>query len=332
MQLAIANTTSFIHSLQVGTPQAHQGLAYMPLSLGTKGVQNPTQYLLGTQALRVNSISVTETDAVAQLDCFNCSALPVFFPAGTLLIGGAQDRMVESSLVVGSGHTGQLPVQCTQQNRWDTGIAANDDRSHFTSPERGSMGAHSLLAAATGEMGQTNTWQTIDQIAATTETATVTSRLADVFEQQLTRIDEYYSSIALPKVIDTQLVVGALFVIAGKTIADTQWFLDIFGRQDLMSGTEKALLEGAALAAIARKEQTDDVPRDQLHAAIKFAAQMASHVSAETLLHLPKVSIPVNRGELRRGAITLNTGEELMLSVLMDNNHPVHISARRVFN
>lgn len=312
-------TGRFVGGLRFGEVQQHRNLAYVPI-LGQRGTQeHPTDYVMIGDALGRQQVRITESGRVEDTNIESLVDKPVFVPSGTCIVGGAQDRMVQLSVIVGGRQSGKIPVRCTQQSRWENPGGG----AEFSVPKTGSMAASSLLSANTMH-GQSGVWRSVSDTIVSTTTTTHTRRLADVVEQREESITEFLENIEIGGGYDN--VFGAFFMVTRPTRSrvTTQWLLDIFGRQDLMQHAGRPLLEGAAIAAL-NSPIDENVPQADIDKAVEFLARLreALITHADTF---QETALPINQGTLSTSS---NVGiNGLTVYVLEDGGFPVHVAVR----
>ena len=78
-------------------------------------------YVLSDEALAQGSVQVTEISeggSVPELLVQNSGEYPVLFIEGEELIGARQNRVLNTSVLIGAGTTIRIPVSCVEQGRW----------------------------------------------------------------------------------------------------------------------------------------------------------------------------------------------------------------------
>ena len=101
-----------LDSVSVGLPLIDSGLGLFPLYL------NAGQFLeadTGVEALRSGTVSIDETQSVPVLRLTNNGLKPVLFPAGDTVIGGAQNRALNVTVIAAPKTTVDVPVSCVER-------------------------------------------------------------------------------------------------------------------------------------------------------------------------------------------------------------------------
>jgi hypothetical protein len=122
---ATGGVTRWLASLSTGAPLAHERLTLVPL-YATGGTPDGgsggavLDYLVLGDALARGAATVTETPSarVPTLRVDNRGKLPVLIVDGEEVVGGLQNRVVNSSLLVPPLTVFDLPVTCVEHGRW----------------------------------------------------------------------------------------------------------------------------------------------------------------------------------------------------------------------
>jgi protein-tyrosine phosphatase len=107
-----------VGSLKTGDLQNLGAITVMPL---LSGLPERTNYRTAHEAIELDELQVTELDergSVPRLRVRNRGQLPVLMIGGEELTGVKQNRIINTTIVVSSGSTLQIPVSCTEQGRW----------------------------------------------------------------------------------------------------------------------------------------------------------------------------------------------------------------------
>ena len=109
----------FQRDLEVGEAVRIGGLTIYPL-LGTN--QGGLDYLTALEALGGGLVEVSELDqpSVPSLKVTNLADVPVLFVEGQTLLGGAQNRTMNVTVLVPAKSQTSVPVSCVEAHRWNT--------------------------------------------------------------------------------------------------------------------------------------------------------------------------------------------------------------------
>jgi hypothetical protein len=115
-----------ITSLKPGTPVTHEGITLIPI-FAPEG--RGSQIKIAGDELVVSELAAP---TVPQLQVHNPTAHELLIPAGKILSGGRQTRVVNVSIVVPAGATIVIPVSCVEAGRWQ-GLSRFADSKRYAS-------------------------------------------------------------------------------------------------------------------------------------------------------------------------------------------------------
>jgi hypothetical protein len=115
-----------ITSLKPGTPVTHEGITLIPI-FAPEG--RGSQIKIAGDELVVSELAAP---TVPQLQVHNPTAHDLLIPAGKILSGGRQTRVVNVSIVVPAGATIVIPVSCVEAGRWQ-GLSRFADSKRYAS-------------------------------------------------------------------------------------------------------------------------------------------------------------------------------------------------------
>src|SRR5690348_295838 len=145
-----------VGGVRAGEPLRAGALTLVPLLPGgdgdAAGVDGEAEYLPLERALRDGLFQVTEQQqaSVPELLATSTALAPVILIGGEQVVGGLQNRVLNTTMLVAAGTTLRVPVTCVEQGRWsparhaalpgrpvmDTGDqAAREQQRQFTSDE-----------------------------------------------------------------------------------------------------------------------------------------------------------------------------------------------------
>ena len=115
-----------ITSLKAGTPVTYEGITLIPI-FAPEGRGSKIK-IAGDELV----VSELATPTVPQLQVHNPTAHDLLIPAGKILSGGRQTRVVNVSIVVPAGATIVIPVSCVEAGRW-SGLSRFADSKRYAS-------------------------------------------------------------------------------------------------------------------------------------------------------------------------------------------------------
>ncbi len=110
--------TNWLRGLRLSEPIADGALALVPVYANE--TPNTLRYRTLAQAIALGEVIVTEAPqaTVPTLQLTSTSALPILIIDGEEVVGGKQNRVVNTTLLVPAKSTFDLPVSCVEHGRW----------------------------------------------------------------------------------------------------------------------------------------------------------------------------------------------------------------------
>jgi hypothetical protein len=233
-----------LSGVRVGTARRHGGLTVRPL-LGPAG-RDPG-WLLLDEAVAAGTLEVTEvSDAgrVPNLIAANVGATAVLLLDGEELVGAKQNRVLNTTVLIGPGQRVTIPVSCVEQGRWayrSHRFAASGHSLYASVRRKKAAQVHdSLLADHTYRTDQSRVWNDLSERAYTLGVSSATGAMRDVFAARKEGLAAYSLALA-PE--PTQI--GAL-VYGGRE----WWGLDLLASPRLFARAWNRLLTGYAMDAL----------------------------------------------------------------------------------
>lgn len=109
----------WLSSLIFGEPQAHGGLTLVPLYPSSNSSDRCYRTL--AEAIRSGEVTVSEAPnaTVPTLRVTNTGSFPVLIVEGEELVGGLQNRVVNTTILIPANSIVALPVSCIEHGRWN---------------------------------------------------------------------------------------------------------------------------------------------------------------------------------------------------------------------
>jgi hypothetical protein len=244
----------FQRDLEVGEAVRIGGLTVYPL-LGSD--EGGLDYLTAPEALGVGLTEVSELDhpSVPSLRVTNLADVPVLFVEGQTLLGGAQNRTMNVSVLVPAKSQTSLPVSCVEAHRWNTGTGR-------TYRAAGKVAPGSLRSAKIGGLDyrretvrmrssdQGQVWEEVRRLEVGHQAFSDTAALDDLQE----RIEAHHAT-NLNRVVSQPGQVGVVCVAAGRVVG-----LDLFDKSSTLEQFLRAIVGGHTLDAAMgdQSEETTD--------------------------------------------------------------------------
>ena len=257
--------------IEVGEALKHSGLAVFPLYADSRG---GVDYQVAAAALASGQVSVEEVDKAGQvpfLRVTNSGDTRVFFMEGEELVGGKQNRAVNTSVLAGSNSSIRIPVSCVEERRWhfggfnrDPGVPGEKMGSELNcfSPEVRKSLRESVSESLSRKQGHSSAqgelWEEIKKEQDDLMVRSSTRAMKDTYESYRARLEEFKASLKYPGE-----AVGMVGVVDGEVVS-----FDIFDRQStcesfwerLVSSYTLSRLKKRALALAGGLDEEFDLP------------------------------------------------------------------------
>lgn len=226
---------------EAGAPVLAYNLAVVPLH--TRKGPPYDDYTVLEEAQAAKKVSIREVSGdgtVEELRVHNRDERPLYLVGGELVLGGKQDRMVQSDVVLDPGERRKVPVFCVEQGRWngqslafEPGLAvAHPDlrRAAFFSEQEAVWGEVARKSQVSGVSSPTGTYRRVFQDAGLRQ-----------------RIGRYLDEIQgkLPR---HERLAGVAVAINGELEV-----VDVFDSPKLYAKLERKLLASYVLAALEKQ-------------------------------------------------------------------------------
>ncbi len=186
---------------KTGRLQAHLNMAAVPLTFGPKhkkGNGEGPAYLTMKEALDGGFFVVTEVSeggSVPNLKVANKGDAPVLLLDGEEVAGAKQNRVLNTTILVGGKSEVVIPVSCTEQGRWSYASHAfyesgNMMESMARRVKHQSVNA-SYLSFREARSNQGEVWDNIASLSSRAGVSSGTGAMRDVYEQRKEDLDAY---------------------------------------------------------------------------------------------------------------------------------------------
>ncbi|HEY8290867.1 MAG TPA: DUF6569 family protein [Thermomicrobiales bacterium] len=228
-------------ALWVEDALTHKELTVFPLS----GVRHgEIAYTLLTDAVAQKTLHIAEMEnaSVDTLRARNTGALPVLIVNGQELIGGKQNRIINSTVLVPPGDTA-LPVSCVEHGRWDAPkaqFAPHDALYPALRTETVMQVAASLRQSGTHTSDQGAIWSSIAERHIDESIRSPTGAMADLYDRRRGDLAAFERAIPYP-----EGAVGMVAAIGGRVTG-----LELFDAPATMAALWPMFVRAAALDAL----------------------------------------------------------------------------------
>ena len=209
--------TDTLDGVTLSVPRFWANLVMFPL---LADADETPDYLVLDEALRRQTARVTEISeggSVPELAFENDNDLSVLLLDGEELVGARQNRVLNSTVLVGGKRKLNIPVSCVEHGRWryNSSEFASADRALFAKARAKKMQrvSESLRESGSYRSDQGEVWDDIAEKSAAFHTLSPTAAMGDVFEQERPRLETFVAALTP---VATQR--GALFAIDGQLV------------------------------------------------------------------------------------------------------------------
>ena len=272
--------TVALPKLRVGDPIRHEALSVFPIFSEPNG---NVEYRLSDEALADQSLLVEEIDesgSVPDLLVENKGDVRVLFLEGEELVGAKQNRILNTSVLVGAHTKIKIPVSCVEQGRWrHTSHYFGSSGSHTPSKLRRALKS-SVSRSVKEERGHTSdqgaVWNEVDCLNISLGVDSDTAAMSDAFDTHQDQIASYRENLKY-----VEGASGVAVAIGEKIVA-----IDLFDKPSTCQKVWDRMLSGVVFDALEAGE-TDQ------HASVADVVQL---VASATDLPWEQAE-PVGEGE-----------------------------------
>ncbi len=258
----------YLARIQLGGIQIWENLGIVPLLFPGNG---GPEYMTLKEALEGGTLTVTEVSeggTVPELKVINKGDIAVLLLDGEELSGAKQNRVLNTTILVGAHMEMVIPVSCTEHGRWSyTSREFVDSDVVMYSKIRKEKVRHVTmnLERSAGYMSnQGAVWDRIEEMRRDAEASAPTGAMKDVFEQKINDLNEYIDAIPL---IPGQK--GMMVFINGAVAG-----FDILSSSQAYAALHTKLLKSYAMEALIERKKR--CPEPAIDAAKDFLRAIAS--------------------------------------------------------
>jgi len=235
---------SLFSAVRLGDPVTAHGLSILPV-LGS--LPPGPDYITLARALESGALVVEELGSgasVSEVTAVNSGAVAVLALDGEELRGAKQNRLLNTTILIGPGKKVSLPVSCTERGRWHHVSARFADSGNVASREVRRVAKESVTANARAREGfhsdQGRVWAEVDALADRSCASSDTSAMRDVVESRRLDLDEFVAGFPL---VPGQI--GLLTVLGGRVMG-----MDVTSRAEAYSELHERLVASYAFEAL----------------------------------------------------------------------------------
>jgi len=262
--------TGLLASLRMGEPRIHNGIGLWPVF--AESSPEPA-YITLAEALSLDGFKITEVSeggSVPSLRVINETPHHVLLFDGEELKGAKQNRILNTTILIASGSSLDVPVSCTEQGRWSYDSAEFSSSGSLAHSglrkQKSASVAYSLQMNETHASDQGAVWSEIEQLhmAAKSDDNSKTRAMKDAYEGSQRELDEFTRDIPCQ---DGQC--GLLAVIGDRVEG-----MDLLSLPDAYAKLHRRLVESHAMDFLVRKKGVSRKALDS-EAPARFLAEAA---------------------------------------------------------
>jgi hypothetical protein len=270
----------------------------------------------------IATLSEVGSGEVGRLRVHNRSGLPLLGLAGEIVVGGRQDRVLNSSVLIAPGRKAAVDVSCVERRRWsDAGARQGFQPASANASTAVRSAVHHTMVCSLRQTGlhTTDQGRVWDQVHATlqrtgTDRTTTSGTLVAGLDRHSARLDDCARACAP---MDGQ--VGLALFTPGALGAGLHGFasIDCFGSPDLLCYHAERLVRGAALEA-----------RDDLNPTLSMALspdEVARQILGALSCARPVVSRPA-AGDAPGAQEHHYILDGIVASVICHEGWPIHLA------
>jgi hypothetical protein len=197
----VLQAAALVEALQLGERQVHGALSVFPVQFAGSGGPG---YVTLRQALAEGTAAVTEVSeggSVPELRVENTGDVRVLVLDGEELRGAKQNRVLNTSILIGGHSSLVVPVSCTEQGRWayasrqfdESGVVA-DRRVRYAMKD--SVSAN-LASGAGHRSDQGRVWHEVSELHTRHATTSPTGAMSDAYQMRKPDLDAVLAAFPL---------------------------------------------------------------------------------------------------------------------------------------
>ena len=199
-------TSDLSFDYELLTPQVHENMAIIPIKT-TPNYKLDIITRKKALELGLGEIKECEQSTVNTLIVKNDAVTPLILIDGEEVVGGDQNRLVNSTILVAPKSEMKIPVSCTERGRWDyKNEFKNSDYIANYETRRAKMSASRLNMPV-----QNAVWGSIDSLEVLNEFSSPTSAMAESYENLKIDHNEFINAFSIE---DNQN--GVVIIINGE--------------------------------------------------------------------------------------------------------------------
>jgi hypothetical protein len=257
-----------VPEVRVGEPMRCEGLAVFPLY--SELPPSRAEYVLAHEAVAAGTAIVREVSpagSVAELLVENHGDLPCLILEGTELRGSKQTRVLNATVLVGSGSRVRIPVSCVERGRWRDDSPRSGPGSHCPPTLRGLLkGSAHGRRLGLGSC-QVAVWAEIRRRHRALGVTSATEDLSAAIETHRERVEEVKQRLPYLSTAD-----GVAVALGGRLA-----MIDILDKPETLAKVWNRVTEGFALDAIESHDTGREATEREVLGALRHARRIDWH-------------------------------------------------------
>ena len=191
----------YVSGLTPGEPQVYKNFAVIPLFHPADG---SPYYLTLREALEQGVLTITEVGhegSVPELKVINKGDTAVLLLDGEELVGAKQNRVLNTTILLGGYTETVIPVSCTEHGRWSYRSSTFGDSDVVMASqvrrEKARSVSYNLRESGQYRSNQGEVWDGIENMAAKFSVSSPTGAMRDVFESRTDELEDYLKAVEL---------------------------------------------------------------------------------------------------------------------------------------
>ncbi|MFP6657402.1 MAG: DUF6569 family protein [Pirellulales bacterium] len=247
--------TFTLPQVRIEDSQVHGPLSVFPLFDGelVADVKTAVDYLLSDEAMEAGLLTIEEVSiqgSVPELLVTNKGDRKILFLEGEGLLGAKQDRISNTSILIGRGKT-KIPVSCVEQGRWNyKSRQLSSGGRHAPSKIRGELKRsvnRSVKESGEHHSDQGKVWEGVQKLESSHRLCSPTFALSDTFEALEEPIAE-----AQEKIRYVDGATGVAVALGKKVVA-----IELFDKAETSRKVWDRLLSGFIADALSEQAEQD---------------------------------------------------------------------------
>jgi len=262
--------SEFVSSFSLGSVQRKHNMAVVALNHAQK---HDFSYICLKEALEKELLDIREVDqhgAVPILMAVNKGPLPILILDGEELVGGKQNRVLNTTILLKEKSKTTLPVSCTEKGRWRYISSKFDDSGvAMTATLRGRKArsvSFSLQREGRFASDQEEIWDSIDEFSRQADVYSPSSAMKDVVEKKRTQLRDYLQAFSWG---DDQK--GLLVIINDRVVG-----FDFISLPEVMKKLYPKLIESYAFEAFFASKNSGQSTKEKTRPTTKTYHQQAA--------------------------------------------------------